>query len=180
MIEKYFFEICDENDNDILYDIDGEEYKKFIDVCFKNCKYFSLDFRKTDVSLADEIAHCEYSFQISDDIKRTWYKDYQVVLPDFIKDEYVKAFHKEYWARKYYICNEETKKFLLDFGSVFEYIWEYADKNQNCPENLMFYREDDKVLILIVTHEGVCYLYKHSDDNLDDIIKNPQWRKSKQ
>ena len=55
MVEKYFFEINDENDIDISYDIDGEEYKKFIDVCFKNCKYFSLDFRKSDVSFADEI-----------------------------------------------------------------------------------------------------------------------------
>ena len=40
-------------------------------------------FRKGDVSLADEIAHCEYSFQISDDIKRMGMVDYifNVVVP---------------------------------------------------------------------------------------------------
>ena len=106
-----------------------------------------------------------------------WYYDYQVILPDFIKDKNIKAFHKEYWARRYYICNEKTKNFLLDWGSMFEYMWEYAEKNQNCPENLMFYREDNTVLILSVTHEGMCYLYKHSEDNLGDILKNPQWKK---
>ena len=31
MIEKYYFEICDENDFNVSYDIDGEEYKKFIE-----------------------------------------------------------------------------------------------------------------------------------------------------
>ena len=74
-------------------------------------------------------------------------------------------------------CNDETKSFLLDFGSVFEYIWIHAAQNKNCPENLMFYRQDNTVFINIVTHEGECYLYNSSEDELGDILEKTNWKK---
>ena len=179
MVKEYYFEICDENDLNIEYEITGEEYKNFIETCFRYSKYFSLEFRKANVSLADEISDSEFCPVITQEKKKMWFLEHGICFSEFLSENYMKEQYDAYWARKYYLCDELTKSYLINFGSLFEYLWQSWDNNEDCAENLTFYRPDDSVLFVSITHEGMCSLYLHQDENFEDVLKNPQWRLKK-
>ena len=171
MLKEYFFSDWDDNYPDVEFDISGDKYNTLITTCFKYCKYFSLDFTKENIYVSEHISSCEYSPNISDELKHIYGIDGSSEIIWMDKEGKI-CCREPRWKRKYYLCDECTKKFLLGFGSVFSY---FKENVQILPENLVLYRSDNTVMLKVITHEGECSLYPHEGECLEDILKNSQW-----
>ena len=175
MIKEYYFDDWDDTDMNAEYEIMGEEYGKLIEACFRYSKYFSFDFKKSDDSSAEKISDSEFCPIITLEKKKMWHRN-GIAFSEFFPESYMKEQYDSCWERKYYLCNQSTKTYLMSLGCVFEYLWQSMRNREDCPENLVFYRSDDTVLLSVITHEGMCSLYLRQYENFEDVLKNPQWK----
>jgi len=150
-MKRYIFTDNDDYNEDEEYDIREDNYRKLIDYCFKYASYFSLDFSETLSS---------YSQFPLDRIKNL----------SVLRSE--KCKFTDRMIRKYYKCSEEAYSILIeDFGNIFGYLWE----NHGGPENLTFYRNNDSIILKVITHEGYCNFFPLPHENSVEILNFGHW-----
>ena len=157
---KYRFRDTDDMTEDD-YDIEGEDYRKLIDVCSQYCSVVSFD-------LYPEYADAQYLMQIHRHmIKRD--NTYRRVVEEF--GSYVTGSDTRYYT----VCAEMCE-LLKKENNIFSWYWE-----QETPfhfENLTFYRDDETVFFESITHEGECYLYAKDTEDVSRIVSNEHWKKN--
>lgn len=156
MNKEYIFYNYDADPNiHTEYDICGQEYKTLVEICCKYCKTMSLRICKDSIDYVDdlEVFRCEKPDNI-----------------DFF--HYTTSLDAEDCIRYYRICHELKDLLEKASDSIMNWVSTWGYKN---PEDPVFYREDGSVFFSSITHEGECILYPREDEDVRDIISNPNW-----
>ena len=166
-MKKYYIGIEHSDDIDDFY------FPDLMSCCFKYSKYLSYDYfwwdglSKPDNPPVEKILKyeiCDFEKMLTDEARKNW--------------EEVRLIHNsQIWLnpdmkRKYFVINEDTKNFVLSYGSLFAY-WENNHSrgyNYEPAQNLMFYRGDQSLFFLSETHEGECSIYPNENEDISDII----------
>lgn len=78
-------------------------------------------------------------------------------------------------VRCYFKCTDDARSFLKERVRDF-FGWVYT-LDPNIPEDLTFYRDDSSVFLWSQTHEGICALFPHHDEDISACISRPGWHK---
>ena len=159
-------------------DIENSEYISFVSSCCKYSKYLSYDYywwdalKKPETPPIEKILKYEvHNFEkiLTVETRKNWEKSWLIHNSQILIDQGMK--------RKYFEINEDTKNFVLSYGSLFSY-WEDAvwlNYNYEPAQNLIFYRDDQTAFFRSVTHERYCSLYPNDDEDVSIIINKPGW-----
>ncbi|MBP5208801.1 MAG: hypothetical protein J6330_10145 [Clostridia bacterium] len=159
-------------------DIDDFYFPDLMSCCFKYSKFFSYEYfwcdglKKPDNPPVEKILKYEvrdFGKMLTDEARENW-KEAGVSLDPLTTPEMV---------RKYFEINEDTKNFVLSYGSLFAY-WENdhgGGYNFEPAQNLAFYRDDQTVFFDSVTHEAECRIYPNENEDVSDIIGRRGWKK---
>ena len=140
----------DDNDNSI--DITGENLRTLIDICFR---YSSMLY----------LFSWEKKNELPNELKNNW-----ITSPDYIKKElcYAPLPGKITDHLFAFRCIDETKLFLQSaMTGLFESIDGFED--------LTFYREDGRIFLRVITHEGECYFYPDDNEDVEKIVTKDHW-----
>ena len=155
------------------YDIDDFYFSDLMSCCFKYSKYLSYDYfwwdglKKTDNPPVEKILKyeiCDFEKTLTDEARKNW-------------EEVGLIHNSQIWLnpnmkRKYFAINEDTKNFVLSYGSLFAY-WENDHRsgyNFEPAQNLMFYRGDQSLFFFSETHERDCSIHPNEDEDVSEII----------
>lgn len=147
----YYFIVDDGSQNGA--DICGKRYKNLIDICFSYSKYFTLLFKKPYNKFSDMEPY-KIEVQKPDDIL------------GFISSEY--------FERRFYSCDEETKEYMLNITDNFFDLVNWV--GDNMPEDPIFYREDGTAFFWSMTHEGICVLSNRSNEEVMSVVSYHNWK----
>ena len=75
----------------------------------------------------------------------------------------------------YFKCSDDTKRFLKERVHDF-FGWLYT-LDPSLPEDLTFYRNDSSIFLWSETHEGICALFPHNDEDISACISKRGWHK---
>lgn len=145
------------------YDITGNAYKTFLDICFRYAHsvsfYVSPNYRK-DLS---EIL--PYQLPISENIKKLY-------------PNYTEADSRDLWPKSYTIMHFTLTPQVKDFlcrQTDHLWGWTYWLGNEENPDDIYFFRKDESVFFSSTIHEGECTLHPRENEDVSAIINNGVW-----
>ncbi len=143
----YFMDYDDITETDLT--ISGSDYIQLINVCFRYSTTLSLCF--PSLELANKFS------------KKTEMLCYTISENSDLNRKY----------KCYFPCSDLMKELLLsNVNDLFD--WVQHDGKGN-PEDLTFYREDGSVFLWSETHEGICVLCNHMQENVSLIVSKNGW-----
>ena len=162
---------------DVKNHIQGVEFRKLLEACFRYCSYVALSIS----------AKSEERF-------KKLLSPFEIAVPEAIaQDVYPQAYEACRWGRTkdgksfpeivsisnirfYRACPDLLNVLYSISDSLFTWLdgWGFCN-----PENPTFYRSDGSVFFSSVIHEGECTLHVHDDEDVSEVIKNPLWIEKK-
>lgn len=177
-MKTYYFYDSDWNyggKGDVEYHIQGEEFRKLLEVCFRYSAYVAFSFSpSSEAKYLQLLAPFEESVPdvISSQAyppKRMWPTE---TFRCFNGRTVTTTIQKSSTNRFYRTCPELIDVLCSVSDSIFTYLdgWGYCN-----PEDPTFYRADGSVFFSSVIHEGECKLTPRDDEDISEIIRNPLW-----
>ena len=153
MIEYRF---CDTDSSGMAeFDIAGIEYTALMDKCFEYCSAITLFIRDTDITLPPELE-----------------ADRIPVTAEM--SNYYKRYGDAGQVRAYRLTPQSKYILLSIASSIFSWIDGWGQHN---PEDPVFFRADGSVFLSAVVHEGHVSLFPRDDEDVNILLKNPNWIK---
>lgn len=147
---RYLFYATDYFTNLGEYDFTPEHYCALLKCCVQYSWCFSLEFNGEKPRFAKELA--------------VW----QIKNPNF---PYQGENQPE--NRKYYRVCAESAAFLVQIANSF-FDFDYHRNNQY-PEDPIFYRKDGTPFLNVIAHEGECNLYPFPGEEVSDVLAFGHW-----
>ena len=145
------------------YDICGDEYKIFLNTCFKYSKYFSMTVKTSPCQPYD-------TKQLEE------FEEYRI-LPDEDFFESTGVYSSPYFEIRYY---ELCPKLFTLITKVTDSLFKWIDgKGYSNPEDPIFFREDGSVFFRSVIHEGYCELCVREGEDVLGVVDDNRWFLSK-
>lgn len=146
-----FFDYNDDTNEDC--DIQGEDYRELLRVCFQYSEVFSV-WISPFMALSDQLKPYEIT------VARNCY-------------EYAPPYDDSAFLHFYRIC-PEVYWILTDH---IHSIWEWIDNghNFNNPETPHFYRSDGTCFFMCDAHNGACYFYTREGEDVSSVVSRGNW-----
>ena len=155
---KYIFQDTDLT-GECEYDITADGYFDLLSICFRYCS--SISFRVAKSIASDPLLKKLAPFRIP--IERYVFDAYSHY--DHLNDCVYEIHH-------YRLCPESREIISCVAQSIFSWIFGWGYKN---PEDPVFYRKDGSSLFSSVIHEGICALSTREDEDVSNIVSQPNW-----
>ena len=169
IMEYFFYDTDIFNTCNEEYDISGYEYLKLLTLCEKYCCYFSLCFGEKS-----EYIEIFTPFELPD-IGFTKSENYCKIERNSKMKDLTSLI--EIGRTMYFKITEKTIKLLMTLSdSIFGL--PYLDIYKTTAD-LAFYRSDKSTFFSSTTHEGICTLFPTDNENVESIISNSHWTKSR-
>lgn len=166
ILKTYYF-----YDTDILgneeYNLEGEQYQTFLDICFAYCATMSFrvcNYLTDPVELPPELE--KYRIPVTENVIDVYYQHY-----GHRKSCYTDT-AGTYEIRHYALC-ARSKEIIRNIApDLFSWVCGMGYHN---PDDPAFYRADGSVFFWSVIHEGKCALQVNDNEDVRAIISNPLW-----
>ncbi len=165
-LKKYNFYDSDwllGGNGDVEYDIRGEDFGKFLAICFRYSSCVAFCFRGF-LQFQDVLSPFEIEWPACV-AKKDVPHGYPLIIPRTGRTQLPHT-------RFYRVCPELYEALLSISDSLFS--WLYGRGHCN-PEDPTFYREDGSVFFSSVIHEGECHLYLRDGEDASEILGIPGW-----
>jgi|MGYP000060895052 hypothetical protein len=140
-------------------DIGGQNYRDFMDLCFRYSRYFTF----------------RYEPEIKNDRPNPFFvKELPALAPFMVESFPMRCW--SWWTDTIcvYRCTEEAKRFLQNHVySLFD--WQPYWDNHHNPQDPTFFRADGSVFSFSLIHEGYSLVYNREDEDVTLLDSMAGW-----